>query len=181
MSAFTDALRSAAASDAGMVTGEPHDPIRTTWAPVMAAAWTCARRLEVSGIGPGDAVAVLAAGPAEVAPVAQAAWLAGGSVTMLHQPTARTNLATYAEETAGVLALIDAKAIVLGDPFTEFAEMLEGSGIHAFTVADLLVAAPGAAPASEIDAEIDVEIGEDLPALLQLTSGSTCLLYTSPS
>src|SRR5664279_4041791 len=173
MSAFTDALRSAAASDAGMVTGEPHEPIRTTWAQVHAAAITGARRLAASGLRPGDAVAVLAAEPAEVAPVAQAAWLAGGSVTMLHQPTARTNLATYAEETAGVLALIDAKAIVLGDPFTEFAEMLEGSGIHAFTVADLLVAAPGAAPASEIGVEIDVEIGEDLPALLQLTSGST--------
>ena len=138
MSAFTDALRSAAASEAGMVTGEPHDPIRTTWAQVHAAAMTGARRLEVSGIGPGDSVAVLAAGPAEVAPVAQAAWLAGGSVTMLHQPTARTNLATYAEETAGVLALINARAIVLGDPFTEFVEMLEGSGIHAFTVADLI-------------------------------------------
>ena len=174
MSAFTDALRSAAASEAGMVTGEPHDPIRTTWAQVHAAAMTGARRLEVSGIGPGDSVAVLAAGPAEVAPVAQAAWLAGGSVTILHQPTARTNLATYAEETAGVLALINAKAMVLGDPFTEFAEMLEGSGIHAFTVADLL---GGATPDNQIPegiAEVsDVEIGEDLPALLQLTSGST--------
>ena len=174
MSAFTDALRSAAASEAGMVTGEPHDPIRTTWAQVHAAAMTGARRLEVSGIGPGDSVAVLAAGPAEVAPVAQAAWLAGGSVTMLHQPTARTNLATYAEETAGVLALINAKAMVLGDPFTEFAELFEGSGIHAFTVADLL---GGATPDNQIPegiAEVsDVEIGEDLPALLQLTSGST--------
>ena len=181
MSAFTDALRSAAASDAGMVTGEPHEPVRTTWAQVHAAAITGARRLAESGIGPGDAVAVLAAGPAEVAPVAQAAWLAGGSVTMLHQPTARTNLATYAEETAGVLALINAKAIVLGDPFTEFVEMLEGSGIHAFTVADLLAGAPSAtgAPAgmrgvdTEIDIQIGIQIGEDLPALLQLTSGST--------
>ncbi len=176
MSAFTDALRSAAASDAGMVTGEPHDPARTTWAQVHAAASTGARRLADSGIGPGDAVAVLAAGPAEVAPVAQAAWLAGGSVTMLHQPTARTNLATYAEETGGVLALINAKAIVLGDPFTEFVEMLEGSGIHAFTVADLLAGAPAATGAGENGAavaDMDIQIGEDMPALLQLTSGST--------
>ena len=176
MSAFTDALRSAALSDAGMVTGEPHEPVRTTWAQVHAAAITGARRLADNGIGPGDAVAVLAAGPAEVAPVAQAAWLAGGSVTMLHQPTARTNLATYAEETAGVLALINARAIVLGDPFTEFVEMLEGSGIHAFTVADLIAEAPSATGAP-VDgarvAEIDIRIGEDLPALLQLTSGST--------
>lgn len=173
MSAFTDALRSAAASDAGMVTGEPHDPIRTTWAQVHTAAITGAHRLADSGIGPGDAVAVLAAGPAEVAPVAQAAWLAGGSVTMLHQPTARTNLATYAEETAGVLALINARAIVLGDPFTEFAGMLEGTGIHAFAAADLFAGAAGATSDGATSDEIDVRIGEDLPALLQLTSGST--------
>ncbi|HYN72319.1 MAG TPA: fatty acyl-AMP ligase [Nakamurella sp.] len=173
MSAFTDALRSAAASDAGMVTGEPHDPIRTTWAQVHTAAITGAHRLADSGIGPGDAVAVLAAGPAEVAPVAQAVWLAGGSVTMLHQPTARTNLATYAEETAGVLALINARAIVLGDPFTEFAGMLEGTGIRAFTVADLFAGAAGATSDGATSDEIDVRIGEDLPALLQLTSGST--------
>ncbi len=169
MSAFTDALRSAAATDAGMVTGEPHQPIRTTWAQVHAAATAGARRFAESGIGPGDAVAVLAAWPAEVAPVAQAAWLAGGSVTMLHQPTARTNLASYAEETAGVLTLIAARAMVLGDPFTEFADMLEGSGIHVFTVAELLAEAPDAAPGLEIGREIS----EDLPALLQLTSGST--------
>ncbi len=177
MSAFTDALRNAAASDAGMVTGEPHDPIRTSWGQVHAAAITGARRLAENGIGPGDAVAVLAAGPAEVAPVAQAVWLAGGSVTMLHQPTARTNLASYAEETAGALTLISARAIVLGDPFTEFVDMLEGSGILAFTVADLLAdvtgAPDGAAPGAGIGDDIDIEIGEDLPALLQLTSGST--------
>jgi len=181
MSAFTDALRSAAASDAGMVTGEPHEPIRTSWGQVHAAAIIGARRLTENGIGPGDAVAVLAAAPVEVAPVAQAVWLAGGSVTMLHQPTARTNLVSYAEETAGALALINARAIVLGDPFTEFADMLEGSGIQAFTVADLLAgptggavaAAPAAGLGGDIDTDIDVEIGEDLPALLQLTSGST--------
>ena len=63
---------------------------------------------------------------------------------MLHQPTARTNLASYAEETAGALALISARAIVLGDPFTEFVDMLEGSGILAFTVADLLADVTGA-------------------------------------
>ena len=53
---------------------------------------------------------------------------------MLHQPTARTNLATYADETAAVLSLIGAKAVVLGDPFTDFVELLDGSGVRAFTV-----------------------------------------------
>ena len=165
MSAFTDALRSAAQGDAGMTTGEPHEPIRTTWAQVHAAACAGARVLVENGVRPGDAVAILAAKPFEVAPAAQAAWLAGASVTMLHQPTARTNLETYAADTAAVLALIGAKAAVLGDPFTDFVEMLDGSGVTAFTV-DQLVAEPGgAAP--------DVEISEDSTALLQLTSGST--------
>ena len=165
MSAFTDALRRAAEGDAGMTTGEPQQAVRTTWAQVHAAACAGARVLAQSGVRPGDAVAVLAAKPFEVAPVAQAAWLAGASVTMLHQPTARTNLATYAADTAAVLALIGAKAIVLGDPFTEFAPMVEESGVIARTVEQLVSAPGGPAP--------DVTIGEDDPALLQLTSGST--------
>jgi fatty-acyl-CoA synthase len=165
MSAFTDALRRAAEGDAGMTTGEPHEPVRTTWAQVHAAACAGARVLAQSGVRPGDAVAVLAAKPFEVAPVAQAAWLAGASVTMLHQPTARTNLATYAADTAAVLSLIGAKAIILGDPFTEFAEMVQASGVLALTVDQLVVEPGGPAP--------DVTIGEDDPALLQLTSGST--------
>ncbi|MGS0687500.1 fatty acyl-AMP ligase [Nakamurella sp. GG22] len=165
MSAFTDALRRAAEGDAGMTTGEPHEPVRTTWGQVHAAACAGARVLAERGVRPGDAVAVLAAKPFEVAPVAQAAWLAGASVTMLHQPTARTNLATYAADTAAVLELIGARAIVLGDPFTDFVDMVQESGVLALTV-DQLVAEPGGtAP--------DVTIDEDAPALLQLTSGST--------
>ena len=165
MSAFSDALCTAAQGPTGMTTGEPHEPVRTSWADVHAKACAGARVLAAHGIGPGDAVAVLAAKPFEVAPIAQAAWLAGASVTMLHQPTARTNLMTYAQDTAAVLSLVGAKAAVLGDPFTEFAELLDGSGVLALTVDDLLAEPGGPAP--------DVEIGEDLPALLQLTSGST--------
>jgi len=165
VSMFTDALRSAAKGDAGMTTGEPREPVSTSWAQVHAAAAAGARVLVENGVRPGDAVAVLAAKPFEVAPAAQAAWLAGASVTMLHQPTARTNLATYGAETAAVLALIGARAVVLGDPFTEFIEMLDGSGVRAFTV-EQLVGEPGGEPP-------DVQIDEDGPALLQLTSGST--------
>ena len=165
MTQFLDALRSAAQGDAGMTTGEPHEPVRTTWAQVHAAACAGARVLASNGIRPGDAVAVLAAKPFEVAPVAQAAWLAGASVTMLHQPTARTNLATYAADTAAVLTLIGAKAAVLGEPFTDFVELLDSTGVRAFTVEQLVSEPGGPAP--------DVEVGEDDPALLQLTSGST--------
>ncbi len=165
MSAFTDALCIAAQGTTGMTTGEPHEPVRTPWAGVHAKACAGARVLAAHGVGPGDAVAVLAAKPFEVAPVAQAAWLAGASVTMLHQPTARTNLVTYADDTAAVLSLIGAKAAVLGDPFTDFVELLDGSGVRAFTAEELVGAPGGSAPS--------VPIAEDLPALLQLTSGST--------
>jgi fatty-acyl-CoA synthase len=165
MSAFIEALRAAAQGPTGMTTGEPHEPVRTSWADVHAKACAGARVLAAHGVGPGDAVAVLAAQPSEVAPVAQAAWLAGASVTMLHQPTARTNLMTYAQDTAAVLSLVGAKAAVLGEPFTEFVELLDGTGVQAFTV-DQLVAEPGGPPP-------ETEIDEDLPALLQLTSGST--------
>jgi fatty-acyl-CoA synthase len=167
MSRFTDALCTAARGSNGMTTGEPHEPVRTPWADVHAKACVGARVLAAHGVGPGDAVAVLAAKPFEVAPIAQAAWLAGASVTMLHQPTARTNLMTYAEDTAAVLSLVGAKAAVLGDPFTEFIELLDGSGVHAFTVETLLNNSDPGGPVP------DVTIGEDLPALLQLTSGST--------
>lgn len=165
MSAFIDALCTAAQGSTGMTTGEPNQPVRTSWAQVHAKACAGARVLAAHGVGPGDAVAVLAAQPAEVAPVAQAAWLAGASVTMLHQPTARTNLVTYAQDTAAVLALVGAKAAVLGEPFTEFVELLAGTGVQAFTVAQLVAEPGGPAP--------EVAIDEDLPALLQLTSGST--------
>ena len=96
-----------------------------------------ARSARRGGVRPGDAVAILAAKPVEVAPVAQAAWLAGGSVTMLHQPTARTNLATYADETAAVLGLIGAKVVVLGDPFTDSATMFDGVADRVVTAGEL--------------------------------------------
>ena len=52
----------------------------------------------------------------QIAPLAQAVWLCGGSVTMLHQPTARTDLAAWAEDTVSVLKMIDAALVVLGPP-----------------------------------------------------------------
>ncbi len=148
-----------------MTTGEPAAPVRTSWAQVHGAACAGAKVLVAAGVGPGDAVAILAASPSEVAPAAQAVWLAGASVTMLHQPTARTNLATYAADTAAVLSLISARVVVLGHPFTDLAETVNAHGVRAVTVDDLAGASTGPAP--------DLEIDEGAPALLQLTSGST--------
>ncbi|MTD12708.1 AMP-binding protein [Nakamurella sp. YIM 132087] len=165
MSAFLDALRTAGQGDAGMTTGEPHAAVRTGWDEVHRAALGGAAVLAAGGLAPGDAVAILAGAPADVAPAAQAVWLAGGSVTMLHQPTARTRLDRYAAETLRTLQVIGARRVVVGAPFDEFADALRENGVDAVTVDELRAGDPDAAP--------DVTRGDDDPALLQLTSGST--------
>jgi fatty-acyl-CoA synthase len=117
-----------------------------------------------AGVGPGGAVAILAGQPVDVAPAAQAVWLAGGSVTMLHQPTARTDLARYAADTLAVLGVIGAKHVIVGDPFTDVAQMLDVDAFTAVTAEQLRAGTHAADP---------VDTPEDATALLQLTSGST--------
>ncbi|MCX6464405.1 MAG: fatty acyl-AMP ligase, partial [Pseudonocardiales bacterium] len=102
--------------------------------------------------------------PVSIAPAAQAVWLRGGSVTMLHQPTPRTDLAEWAEDTVSVLGMIGAELVLLGAPFDALAPVLTERGI-AFRTIDSLDGEPVAT-----DADV---AGEDDTALLQLTSGST--------
>jgi fatty-acyl-CoA synthase len=88
VSRFTDGMYSNAHSSTnGLVTGEPHNPVRHTWGEVHETARRVAGGLARIGVGPGDAVAVLAGAPVEIAPTAQAVWMRGASLTMLHQPT----------------------------------------------------------------------------------------------
>ncbi|HWO66982.1 MAG TPA: AMP-binding protein, partial [Umezawaea sp.] len=109
----------------GMTTGEPNAPLRRTWAEVHEHAARLAGGLVAGGTEPGAAVAVLAADPAEIAPAVQAVWMAGGSTTMLHQPTARTDLAEWAEDTIKVLSMIDSKLVLLGSPFDALSGVLD--------------------------------------------------------
>jgi fatty-acyl-CoA synthase len=164
MSRFTQALIAAAASGKGIVTGEPRAATRTPWAQLHGTARRGAAVLADRGLQPGGAVAILAGQPVDVAPAAQAVWLAGGSVTMLHQPTARTDLARYAADTLTVLGVIGARIVIVGDPFTDVAGMLADSGFTAVTMQQLRA---GQREAEPVDAD------EDSAALLQLTSGST--------
>ncbi|MBC8092274.1 MAG: fatty acyl-AMP ligase, partial [Pseudonocardia sp.] len=113
---------------------------------------------------PGSAVGILAGEPASIAPAAQAVWLCGGSVTMLHQPTARTDLGAWAEDTVSVLGMIDARLVLLGAPFDALGPVLTERGI-AFRTIDSLDGEP-------LQPDEGVA-GEDDTALLQLTSGST--------
>ncbi len=119
--------------------------------------------LVAGGVGAGTSVAVLAGEPVIIAPAVQAVWLAGGSVTMLHQPTARTDLGEWASDTLRVLAMIDAKLVLLGAPFDALAGVLDEHGVAYRKLGEL-----DGEPLSGA-----VEVGESSPALLQLTSGST--------
>ena len=59
---------------------------------------------------------------------------------MLHQPTPRTDLVLWAEDTTNVIDMIEAKAVIVSDPFMAAVPVLEEHGI---TVADGRAAARG--------------------------------------
>jgi fatty-acyl-CoA synthase len=164
-------LESAADTSRGMTTGEPAAPVRRVWSEVNEAARGIADALrrpdgDTPTLTRGGAVGVLAGDPASIAPLAQAVWLTGGSVTMLHQPTARTDLMHWAEDTVAVLRMIDASLVVLGAPFDGLAPVLTERGIP-FRLLDSLHGDPAAVTPDATVAD------EDDTALLQLTSGST--------
>jgi fatty-acyl-CoA synthase len=164
VSRFTETMyANAMTSPKGMVTGEPDAPVRHTWREVHQRARRIAGGLAASGVGHGDAVAVLAGAPVEIAPTAQGTWMRGASLTMLHQPTPRTDLQRWAEETTAVINMINAKAVVISDPFMPAAPLLSELGMRVMTIENLFDGQP-------MD---PVETDEDDIALLQLTSGST--------
>ena len=164
LSKFTETMYGIAQSSSkGLVTGEPNCPVRHTWYEVHERARRIAGGLAVAGVGRGDAVPVLAGAPAEIAPAAQGVWMRGASLTMLHQPTPRTDLQRWAQETTGVVKMIGAKAVVISDPFMAAAPLLSELGMRVLIIDQLLDSRP-------ID---PVETDDDDLALLQLTSGST--------
>jgi fatty-acyl-CoA synthase len=154
-----------------MTTGEPREPVRRSWADVHLTALRMAADLigdDEGGLAPGTSVGVLAGEPALIAPAAQAVWLAGGSVTMLHQPTPRTDLAAWAEDTVQVLDMIGAGLVLLGPPFDPLADVLTQRGITVRPIGEL-----GARYADVHPPVPDRQHSEDDTVLLQLTSGST--------
>jgi fatty-acyl-CoA synthase len=83
---------------------------------------------------------------------------------MLHQPTPRSDLVSWAADAVGVLGMIGAKLVLLGPPFDGLAGLLDQRGISYLMLADL--DAPAIRPLTT-----PVPVGEDDTALLQLTSG----------
>ena len=164
MSRFTEGMYNSALSSVhGMVTGEPTEPVRHTWSEVHERARRIAGGLAAAGIGHGDAVGVLAGAPVEIAPAAQGLWMRGASLTMLHQPTPRTDLMMWAKDTMTVVDMIGAKTVIVSDPFMAAAPVLQQRGTAVVTVEQLL----------DADPTDPIDVGEDDLALLQLTSGST--------
>jgi fatty-acyl-CoA synthase len=156
-------LSSAESSPRGLVTGEPGGPVRFSWGEVHQQARQVAGGLAALGVGPGDRVGVLAGAPVEIAPTAQGVWLRGACLTMLHQPTPRTDLQVWARDTMGVIAMIEAAVVIVSDPFMAVVPVLVERGVVVVAITELLAGA-----------SIDVAgSGEDDLALLQLTSGST--------
>jgi fatty-acyl-CoA synthase len=164
VSRFTETMYdNAHGSLKGMITGEPNAPVRHTWRQVHERARQVAGGLAAAGVDHGDAVAVLAGQPVEIAPAAQGIWMRGGSLTMLHQPTPRTDLQRWAAETTAVINMIDATAVVVSDPFMAAAPLLSQLGMPVLTI-DKLLDSRSIDPVETDDADV---------ALLQLTSGST--------
>jgi fatty-acyl-CoA synthase len=164
VSRFTEKMyRNALTSSTGLVTGEPHEPVRHTWGEVHHKARRIAGGLANAGVGHGDAVGVLAGAPVEIAPIAQGLWMRGASLTMLHQPTPRTELQTWAKDTTTVIDMIEAEVVIVSDPFKVAIPVLVERGITVLTIEELLAAEP----IEPIDTD------EDDLALMQLTSGST--------
>ncbi|NLE80089.1 MAG: fatty acyl-AMP ligase [Rhodococcus sp.] len=164
MSRFTDEMfATAQTTTKGLVTGEPDTPRRQTWGEIHTIARSMAGALADAGIGHGDAIGVLAGEPVDIAPACQATWMRGGSVTMLHQPTPRTDLEMWARDTETIIDMISAKAVVLGAPFDAAAPLLEERGIRVVTIDELQAGSP-------IE---PVETAETDIVLQQLTSGST--------
>ncbi|WP_285031479.1 fatty acyl-AMP ligase [Mycolicibacterium sp. lyk4-40-TYG-92] len=164
MSKFTETMfANARYSLKGMVTGEPDSPMRRTWIEIHHRARHVAGGLAAVGVGRGDAVAVLAGAPVDIAPTAQGVWMRGGSLTMLHQPTPRTDLPRWVQETTAVVDMIGAKAVIVSDPFLPAAPLLSQLGMPVVTVEQLLDG-PSIDPLDTTDDDV---------AFLQLTSGST--------
>lgn len=183
MSRFVDTLlahcapESPVRSDRGSILGEPTQPYRLTWTEVHEQARRAAGTMmgleavadTVPAVHPGNAVAVLAGDPASIAPAVHGVWLAGGSVTMLHGPTPRSDLAGWAADTVTVLGMVGAKLVLLGPPFDGLAGLLDEQEIGYQMLCDLTD--PAAKPLVT-----PVPVEEDDTALLQLTSGSTAVL-----
>lgn len=167
MSVLTREISAAAASSPRHLTaGTVADPVRLTWREVHEQAKRMAGGLAARGIRRQGSVAVLATDAADIAPLAQAAWLSRAAVTMLQQPTPRTDLAVWLADTVRATLMIKADVVVIGEQFLSALDPLTAQGLKVCTVESLRRADP-------IELDITDHADEADIAMRQLTSGST--------
>src|SRR5262249_46291834 len=95
-------------------------------------------------------------------------WLRGAALTMLQQPTPRTDLAVWLGDTVRAIRMIHADLVVVGEPFVMARDHLLAHNLAVCTVESL----HGAKPIEPDDAD---EAEEADIAMRQLTSGSTAV------
>jgi fatty-acyl-CoA synthase len=140
------------------------DELRTTsWAQVHEQGLRVAGALQEAGVGEGDAVAVLAGAPIEIAPLVQGIWMCGASVTTLHHPTHRSDLSAWLADLGGALAAVGASTVVVGSPFLAAAPAVAEIVPRTLRLPDCLAGPEGRVVGAD----------DDALAFLQLTSGST--------
>ncbi len=167
MSTLTrEILASAALSPHGLTGGTFADPIRLSWSQVNEQAKRMAGGLAACGVGHQGSVAVLATDVADVAPLAQAIWLRRAALTMLQQPTRRTDPAVWIADTVRAIRMIHADMVVVGEPLSILLDQLSAHDLAACTVESLR-------GAKAIDADGADDADEADIAMRQLTSGST--------
>jgi len=165
LSVFTRGILAAATSSPRHLTaGTVAEPVRLTWQEVHQRAERIGGGLAAKGVGHHGSVAVLASDAAEVAPLAQAVWLRGAALTVLQQPTPRTDLPVWLADTVRAIQLIKADVVVVGEPFLAALDHLAAHDLAVCTIDSMRAAEP---------AEIAVDPDDDDIALRQLTSGST--------
>jgi fatty-acyl-CoA synthase len=165
LSVFTREVLAAAASSPRQLTGGTFaDPVRLSWQDVHEQAKRIGGGLAARGVGRGGSVAVLATDAADVAPLAQAVWLRGAALTMLQQPTPRTDLTVWLADTVRAIKLVKADVVVVGGLFLAALDQLSAQQLAVCAVESLRIAEPAEFDADPDDADI---------ALRQLTSGST--------
>jgi fatty-acyl-CoA synthase len=164
MSRFIEDLHlTAENSPRGLTSVAGASPQRQTWAEVGDRARHMAGALSAHGIGPGGSVLVLAGRAWDVAPLVQAAWICNAAVTILQQPTGRTDLGHWIDDTLRAARVLGSSLVVVGEPCTDFGPVLAAAGLDVVSLGAL---DGGDAMAPCPTAETDI-------ALRQLTSGST--------
>jgi fatty-acyl-CoA synthase len=167
MSILTREIVAAAASSShGLTGGTFENPIRLSWSEVHDQAKRMASAMGARGVGRHSSVAVLATDAADVAPLAQAIWLRGAALTMLQQPTPRTDLAVWLGDTVRAIRLIHADLVVVGEAFLTAVDQLRADDLAVCAVGSLRDGRP-------IEPDDANEADEADIAMRQLTSGAT--------